>query len=257
MTKEDFNILEIKLKQTIEELKPKVVVFLKDHYIGKDLDDEIAENLKRIDIENPESFISEVSEKSRYALNYLLKDFTKWGDKQETIDESLSNDLYEFYYSCCDVRFIESDDFKKNIDRYSKSKVLHFENKDVLITDPCYVITDRDANYWNLQNKNITNYLVRDTLYGDWSCTVFNKDTTESLGNFCADAGLVGVFDLEEVIKAYPDAKKFVEENTWCASVIHNFTGDIYADAVYAHHDYSLKIYGEGNINFFTSQTGF
>lgn len=35
----------------------------------------------------------------------------------------------------------------------------------------------------------ITKYLVRDTIYGDWSCTTFNSDNKEPIGEFCADAG--------------------------------------------------------------------
>ena len=44
-----------------------------------------------------------------------------------------------------------------------------------------------------------------DTLYGDWSCITYNSDTHEKIGEFCADAGMVGVFLLDEVLKYNPD----------------------------------------------------
>ena len=47
----------------------------------------------------------------------------------------------------------------------------------------------------------IKNYICRDTLYGDWSCTTYNSDTHEKLGEFCADSGMVGVYLLDEVLK--------------------------------------------------------
>lgn len=76
---------------------------------------------------------------------------------------------------------------------------------------------------------------------------------TENLGRFCADAGLVSVFLLDEV-KAYnPYIEKWIEEHPWCVTTIEDFDGDVeyYEDEVGDAH-----IIGIGSVNFFTTQTG-
>lgn len=64
---------------------------------------------------------------------------------------------------------------------------------DIIITDPCYIIraehhgttplTDDDweaCGYGdNMEALGIHNYMTRDTIYGDWSCTVYNTDTNK------------------------------------------------------------------------------
>ena len=100
----------------------------------------------------------------------------------------------------------------------------------------------------------IHKYMTRDTLYGDWSCSVF-KDTSSmssdefieksrngfpkldddgesdensgliDVGSFCADAGLVTVADMSEVLKYNPDFDDWCKEHTWCAYVLRNFKG--------------------------------
>ena len=64
----------------------------------------------------------------------------------------------------------------------------------------------------NMEIFGINHYITRDTIYGDWSCTVFNSDTKEPIGRFCADAGLVSVFALDEVIKYNPEYE--IEEDS-------------------------------------------
>ena len=80
---------------------------------------------------------------------------------------------------------------------------------DIIITDPCYIMREDDdwvtCNYGeNMEALGITHYMTRDTLQGDWSCTTFDTDTEEAIGEFCADAGLVSVFLLDEVLKYNP-----------------------------------------------------
>ena len=81
---------------------------------------------------------------------------------------------------------------------------------DIIITDPCYICKNGDwskCGYGdNMGRLGIKNYICRDTIYGDWSCTTFNSDTKEPIGEFCADAGLVAVFLLDEVLKYNPDS---------------------------------------------------
>lgn len=89
---------------------------------------------------------------------------------------------------------------------------------------------------------------------------LYDKQCTEatanilSLGNFCADSGMVAVFLLEEVLIYNPDFSKWIEEHPWCVTVIHDFDGDV---QYYIDENNDAHIIGRGNINFFTSQTGF
>jgi hypothetical protein len=52
----------------------------------------------------------------------------------------------------------------------------------------------------NMEALGITHYLTDDTGVGDWNCVTIDKDTGQKIGCFCADAGLVGVFLLDEVL---------------------------------------------------------
>lgn len=78
-------------------------------------------------------------------------------------------------------------------------------------------------------------------------------EDTEKLGEFCADAGLVAVFLLDEVLKYNPDFSKWIEEHPWCVTVIPDFEGDV---KYHIDKDGDAHIIGRGNINFFTTQTG-
>ena len=115
------------------------------------------------------------------------------------------------------------------------------------------------CNYGSLMEAlGINNYITRDTLYGDWSCTTYNTDNEEVLGEFCADAGLVSVFKYDEV-KAYnPDIDKWCEEHTWCATIIKNFTGTVQVKIGFDHEYYDFYCYveGKGSVNFKGCQTG-
>lgn len=120
----------------------------------------------------------------------------------------------------------------------------------------------------NMEALGITTYLCRDTIYGDWSCGTYNTDTKEKLGSFCADAGLVAVFLLEEVLKYNPDFD-YHTERTWTTTLIKDFDGEISIDVVEVKppddideedleyfEDQEVRVIGTGNINFFTTQTG-
>ena len=51
---------------------------------------------------------------------------------------------------------------------------IHFENEDIIITDPCYVIKENTDDWEKceygdkMEVLGIKNYKVRDTIYGDW-----------------------------------------------------------------------------------------
>lgn len=80
----------------------------------------------------------------------------------------------------------------------------------------------------------------------------FNSEHT--LGSFCADAGMVCVVYLDEVLAVNPTFKQWASEHTWCATIIENFDGNIEYE-VDEHNE--AHIVGTGNINFYTSQSGF
>lgn len=117
----------------------------------------------------------------------------------------------------------------------------------------------------NMQVLGIENFLTRDTMYGDWSCTTYESNTGKVLGEFCADAGLVSVFLLDEILKYNPKFNYHIEKpytTTW----IKDFEGDVeikIVDVEYENEDddgvyqeKEVRVIGNGNVNFFTLQTG-
>lgn len=153
---------------------------------------------------------------------------------------------------------------------------------DIIITDPCYIIPntpeyDRDwekCSYGeDMEALGFTNCITSDTYYGDWSCTVYEMifekledpkviyDIGEEIGEFCADAGKVGVFLLDEVLKYNPDFDYHIEK-PWTTTLIKDFDG--YVDFEFTE-EYdeniddllsNLIVVGKGNINFVGYQTG-
>lgn len=129
----------------------------------------------------------------------------------------------------------------------------------------------------NMEALGISTYFTEDTIYGDWGCTTYKVDTdpveiidsmaeayangdyeidfsfkVSKIGNFCADAGLVAVFLLDEVRKYNPDIDKWIKEHPWCVTTIEDFDGNV---EYYIDENSEAHIYGTGNINFFTTQT--
>lgn len=74
----------------------------------------------------------------------------------------------------------------------------------------------------------------------------------ENIGCFCADAGLVSVFLLDEVRQYNPDIDEWIADHPWCVTTIKDFDGNI---EYYVDENRAAHIYGTGNINFFTTQT--
>ena len=157
---------------------------------------------------------------------------------------------------------------------------------DIIITDPCYIMRAKhhgteplhgdDWKYCNyggfMEVLGIQNYICRDTLYGDWSCTTFNSDTNEKLGEFCADAGMVAVFLLDEVLAYNPDFDYHINR-PWTTTLIKDFDGEVefvvkHIEGAYEEdtewwkkgdkwEDDVVEVVGTGNINFVGLQTGF
>lgn len=144
----------------------------------------------------------------------------------------------------------------------------------------------------NMEVLGITNYISKDTIYGDWSCTTYQHDFEDGkalvehisniqtdlgrceetspthfeleeelvslskqlkpIGHFCADAGLVAVFLLDDVLKYNPDFNYHIER-PWTTTLIKDFHGEV---EYYVDDNTEAHIVGKGNINFITTQTG-
>ena len=149
----------------------------------------------------------------------------------------------------------------------------------------------------NMAALGLTNYISESTRYGDWSCSTWStprKDVEaqleelnalgrarwelmkqygedsvqakiyddkiadaslniEKIGYFCADAGMVAVFLLDEVLKYNPDFDYHINRE-WTTTLIKDFDGEI---NYYVDDEDDAHIIGVGNVNFFTTQTGF
>lgn len=136
---------------------------------------------------------------------------------------------------------------------------------DIIITDPCYI------------TKWIRPEHSRFTIYGDWSCSIWecNPDTmipdksAGPFGHFAADGAAVCVTRIDKSTNR-AELEKFVDERPDLAVIIKNFTGKVYYDvhtSWYAYKgewnkDESLVIKGIGTKDgkpfaFITGQTGF
>ena len=130
-----------------------------------------------------------------------------------------------------------------------------------------------DCGY-NMEALGISTYFTEDTIYGDWGCSTYKiaedpykvinnfveaEEKGEDyridcfkLGDFCADAGLVSVFLLDEVRKYNPDIDEWIASHSWCVTTIPDFVGEV---NYYVNKNKEAHIIGIGNINFFTIQT--
>lgn len=101
-------------------------------------------------------------------------------------------------------------------ERYLDCEPMHFSG-DIIITDPCYL---------HLDNRGNVRMTEHETIEGDWSCTTFNTDTHEPIGEFCADGGMVCVADLSDVLKCNPYFD-YHTERPWTTTLIKDFEGDV------------------------------
>lgn len=155
----------------------------------------------------------------------------------------------------------------------------------LVITDPCYI-----------KGFGVKPLLESSTLYGDWSCMVYDGTMEENdsfeewsekyldffnkynfcnlsdeekqnlrkefsefkekwikekiIGRFCADAGMVAVFDYDTLSD---EDLEFVKTHYWCAAVIKDFDGDVSIKTI----NKNVHVIGTGNKSFFSVQSGF
>lgn len=102
-----------------------------------------------------------------------------------------------------------------------------------------------DDEEWEEYGEDSVQAKIYDDKIADASLNI------EKIGYFCADAGMVAVFLLDEVLKYNPDFDYHINRE-WTTTLIKDFDGEInyYVDD-------DAHIIGVGNVNFFTTQTGF
>lgn len=140
------------------------------------------------------------------------------------------------------------------------------------------IMDEKYPDYWRngsidifdgtgMDKFGFSNYIWDDTLYGDWSCSTFelknpignrmphqltHSDIKGNIGSFCADAGMVAVFLLDEVLQFNPDFDYHITKN-WTTTLIKDFDGEV----EYVVDDDEAFIVGSGSHNFITRQSGF
>lgn len=157
--------------------------------------------------------------------------YSKFFKGPKDITDNL-NKLVSWLEEYCD--HCDSDSCLRSLE---DSAPIHFSG-DIIITDPCYLMNkNSNKDDWkicdcgdSLNELGFINYLSRNTLCGDWSCTIFDAiDKNKTYGRFCADSGKVCVVSADEVFKYNPNFKKdFLESTDWCAAIIKDFEGDVY-----------------------------
>ena len=141
---------------------------------------------------------------------------------------------------------------------------------DVLVTDPCYLRHggSDDGPGWDDEDTEMfvrkCGGMYSTTYYGDWGCTIFRTEGgfgriprgAKEIGHFCADAGLVCVIAMKDVLARSPGFGDWLREHRHCGAVIRNFKGKVsflrrsckvkLHGQVYT--DTELRIHGEGTV---------
>jgi hypothetical protein len=195
---------------------------------------------------------------------YSWRNPEKYNKNKEAYDKM-------FDYLWKRAEWIKKPDLSDYLDTEKK-----FFDGDILITDPCYVVRaehhgiapitrdDWDScDYgYDMERLGINTYITHETMYGDWSCTVFDATTRgkKSLGDFCADAGLVSVFLLSEITAYNPHFMDYYNERPWIGTIIPDFKGTA---QIVVKEDRTCTVIGDGvdsstgeTITFYSKQTG-
>lgn len=199
---------------------------------------------------------------------YLMRELTEeeekyYEDNKPKEDDYHSGDIGSYpdvvvhhgLFKTSEIYEAEQDKFRKDLNAFDEQYGDHWQK----------------CNYGDyMEILGIHKYMTRDTIYGDWSCSVYKPRNTmsadeflenakkgfdafedksieffsceypdgygyesevkkqfEVVGSFCADAGLVTVADMSEVLKYNPDFEEWCKKHTWCAFVLKNFRGTV------------------------------
>lgn len=226
-------------KDQIEQKKKELQEWIETQ--RKFVRDEIATTSFIIDEEDREDLLQQW-DKEKYIyverqLDFLYIQFTDCDGE----DTELSIKCQEWYKTLQIDKFHGNLDFMKYDGGYDQylDQEMKFDG-DIIITDPCYIMRAEHhgtkplfKNDWHackcgskMEALEIHNYMTHDTLYGDWNCTTYDLNTKEPIGEFCADAGLVSVFLLDEVLKYNPDFDYHINRK-WTTTWIKDFKGTV------------------------------
>lgn len=166
---------------------------------------------------------------------------------------------------------------------------MHVKNMTLLITDPCYIehgspfiskstlygdwscfcykgtkeqvkelIAQWDEMYFKFFHEyNFTGKTEEEkkALYEEFEQKKKEFKEAHTYGEFCADSGMVAVFDYNDLDEG---SKEWVKNHPWCACVIENYTGDV-EYVIETETDEKGKTHESAHIvgdNFYTSQSG-
>lgn len=107
-------------------------------------------------------------------------------------------------------------------------------NGDIIITDPCYIISKEDIGldfrsskfHSKMKSLGISTYLLNETLSSDWNCKIRNPYTDEEYGKAHSDSGLISVLLLDEALKCNPSFDRHINEE-WTTTWIKGFNGTV------------------------------
>lgn len=115
-------------------------------------------------------------------------------------------------------------------------------------------IKDWNKYYFNfLKNFNSSSEEDKNNLHKEYKKFKNEFISKYALGEFCADAGLVCVVYLDDILKFNPDFYQWAKCHPWCVTIIEDFDGNIEYEI---DKNDEAHIVGKGNINFYTSQSG-
>ena len=268
------------------EFRQKEIQRIEDKIISK------LETTELLDDDDVASFISNIRKSVRMGFSsprfmFSHEVYDKYKEFYTNIhsEEQAILSIVAFHKKIMDVLETMNTEFSdlykqehSDYESYLDSEPVMFDG-DIIITDPCYVTRDDSRDdYYDFKSVGVDHSMVRDTIYGDWSCTTFNSDTGEVLGEFCADAGMVAVLSLDEILQYNP---KFDYHTTkpWTTTLIRDFKGSVhfvvkedkwtldkntsYGKAGDEITDYYVEVIGHGvnkktgkPINFIGKQTG-
>lgn len=202
------------------------------------------------------------------ARKYLRYDFPMQYDDFKLIDIDYSSiqtfqDVKKFWKNLEKLKqehFVVCDGYSETYEKELRAYNKAVRNRNIERQDDWSC-----SNYGeNMEVLGLKTCMVRNTIYGDWSCTTYNSDTKEPIGNFCADGGLVGVFLLDEVLKYNPEFDNHIKR-PWTTTLIKNFEGTVQfiVSQGEKEDDFNVSVIGHGvnkktgePLNFFTTQTG-
>ncbi len=126
---------------------------------------------------------------------------------------------------------------------FNMSYAMCYENENIVITDPDFVIKDDDDLAKVLAHEDIIDglkelgfnkVLCADTVTNDWGYQVIKEkdkqgrqDEGAILGEFSAENGYIAVFTLDEIKRYNPDYDHEDDENLGLAAIIRNYTGRV------------------------------